>query len=193
MPLNQAGNQSRAEAINDLQRRQAVGSNLTINHALLWEKQVGSPPWIGTDLNDVTACSTVVLNAAHDVNDDSWIITWGTLPLPGGGNERHAYVLTPIETCLWDLNGDDTVDVFDLLILLAKWGSCTDGEFCFADFDCDGAVGVLDVLILLANWGDCGEAPQSVPQTVEDCVETFGEEPLPLERCLCAVQQLVCD
>ena len=48
-----------------------------------------------------------------------------------------------------DINGDGTVDVEDLLLLLAAWGDCTD---CPEDLDGSGAVDVDDLLILLANW-----------------------------------------
>ena len=54
--------------------------------------------------------------------------------------------------CPWDCQAtpNGTVDVLDLLALLATWGgpgSC--------DFDADGTVAVLDLLKLLANWGAC--------------------------------------
>ncbi len=53
-----------------------------------------------------------------------------------------------------DLDGDGTVGIIDLLILLSAWGPCTDPpEPCPADLDGDGAVGILDLLTLLANWG----------------------------------------
>ncbi len=52
-----------------------------------------------------------------------------------------------------DLDGDGTVGVSDLLILLASWGPCDDCDDCVADLDGDCNVGVSDLLILLANWG----------------------------------------
>jgi len=48
-----------------------------------------------------------------------------------------------------DVNGDDVVDVNDLLALLGQWGQ-PDGA---ADINNDGTVNVNDLLILLANWG----------------------------------------
>lgn len=54
-----------------------------------------------------------------------------------------------------DLNQDGSVDVSDLLLLLAAWGSCP--RPCSADLNGDGVVDVSDLLILLANWGiSCG-------------------------------------
>ncbi len=57
-----------------------------------------------------------------------------------------------------DLDGDGSVGVPDLLLLLAAWGECDDctpgkDGTCAADLDDDCNVGVADLLILLANWG----------------------------------------
>ena len=52
-----------------------------------------------------------------------------------------------------DLDGDGSVGVSDLLILLASWGPCPPKGDCTADLNDDGNVGVADLLILLANWG----------------------------------------
>jgi glucose/arabinose dehydrogenase len=49
-----------------------------------------------------------------------------------------------------DIVCDLTINVSDLLALLAAWGPC-DG--CAADIDGDHTVGVSDLLNLLANWG----------------------------------------
>jgi hypothetical protein len=52
-----------------------------------------------------------------------------------------------------DLNGDGSVDVTDLLELLAAWGPCPDPPAdCPADLNGDGTVGVIDLLMLLGNW-----------------------------------------
>jgi predicted outer membrane repeat protein len=60
-----------------------------------------------------------------------------------------AYEFQP---CPWDLSGDGTVNVVDLLMLLAEFGSC-DGSP--ADFNGDGWVTVVDLLALIANFGPC--------------------------------------
>ncbi len=52
-----------------------------------------------------------------------------------------------------DLDGDGSVGVKDLLILLGDWGPCDDCTDCPADLDGDCTVGVKDLLILLGNWG----------------------------------------
>ncbi len=56
------------------------------------------------------------------------------------------------ETCPWDLDGNGSVGITDLLALLAAWGTDPGGP---PDFDGDGNVGVTDLLTLLANWGPC--------------------------------------
>lgn len=197
MPPSQPGQPSRAEAINALPLPQVLGWNTIAELALLWEKQSGTPPWKGTDLNTVIgpcggAEPNIVLRQAHDINDSSWIICVGH---PDPGTERHAYVLTPIDTCLWDLDGDGSVGILDLLTLHAAWGPCTPGEPCVADLNCDGSVGILDLLALLANWGPCSTSIGEVPRTVEDCLNKFcceEENMLALEKCLCAIEPQNC-
>ena len=50
-----------------------------------------------------------------------------------------------------DTNNDGSVDVFDLLAVLANWGACTPP--CPGDTNADGLVNVTDLLLVLANWG----------------------------------------
>ena len=70
----------------------------------------------------------------------------------------YEFQLDEIQTCPWDLDGDDNVGTSDLLELFAQWG--TDGP---ADFDESGAVGTSDLIILFANWGPCSEK-NAMPQ-----------------------------
>ena len=52
-----------------------------------------------------------------------------------------------------DLDGDGSVGILDLLILLTNWGPCPDPpDPCPADLDGDGTVGIFDLLILITNW-----------------------------------------
>ena len=68
----------------------------------------------------------------------------------GGLDGSHFILFGPI---IGDLDGDGTVGISDLLILLASWGSCDECDNCPADLNDDCTVGVADLLILLANWG----------------------------------------
>ncbi len=53
--------------------------------------------------------------------------------------------------CPADVTSDGTVDVLDLLKLLAAWGTSD----LAADINDDGTVDVLDLLALLSAWGPC--------------------------------------
>ena len=53
--------------------------------------------------------------------------------------------------CPGDVNNDGTVNVADLLALLANWGQ-SGGP---ADINGDGIVNTEDLLLLLASWGEC--------------------------------------
>ena len=53
-------------------------------------------------------------------------------------------------TCTID--GDGTVGVSDLLVVLAEWGPC---PLCQGDLDADGHVGVNDLLVVISSWGSC--------------------------------------
>ncbi len=64
-------------------------------------------------------------------------------------------------TCLGDISGPDgtadfLVDVHDLLLLLAQWGTAgAEGDLTGLDGEPDGVVDVHDLLGLLAVWGPC--------------------------------------
>ena len=52
-----------------------------------------------------------------------------------------------------DINGDQWVDISDLLLIISDWGPC-DGPFepCHPDLDRDGFVNITDLLIVLGSW-----------------------------------------
>jgi DNA-binding beta-propeller fold protein YncE len=53
--------------------------------------------------------------------------------------------------CPEDVNGDGTVDVLDLLAVIAAWGNPGGPE----DVNEDGVVDVLDLLAVISAWGPC--------------------------------------
>lgn len=181
MPDGQEGQQSLAEAINNpdgLGRIQVVGTNVTLDLALLWERPTPTSDWSVIDLNDFIApcANDWEIIQGHDINDNSWIIAVADADLTGG-TDFHAVLLTPLaqcpSDCEGDLDGDGVVGILDLLALLAAWGPCPDPpESCFADLDCDGEVKIFDLLILIANWGKCpgeqGPPPKSLKKELED-------------------------
>ena len=50
-----------------------------------------------------------------------------------------------------DINGDRTVNVDDLLLVIAYWNTTNP----LADLNFDGVVSVDDLLIIISNWGPC--------------------------------------
>ncbi|MDP7006346.1 MAG: FG-GAP-like repeat-containing protein [Phycisphaerales bacterium] len=53
--------------------------------------------------------------------------------------------------CVADFDSNNSVDVHDLLILIADWGATSSP----ADLNDDGIVDIHDLLNLVAGWGDC--------------------------------------
>ena len=56
-----------------------------------------------------------------------------------------------VTECVSDVYGDGTVDVNDLLQVIAAWGNPGGDE----DINIDGTVDVNDILVLIAGWGVC--------------------------------------
>ena len=75
-------------------------------------------------------------------------IPYFCLPHCNDGMTAMIYVT---HVCVADINGDDVVDVVDLLAVLDAWG--TNNEL--ADVNGDGAVNVTDLLAVVGNWGSC--------------------------------------
>jgi hypothetical protein len=73
--------------------------------------------------------------------------------------------------CPADVNGDNTVDVLDLLMVLAAWGDTGVPE----DINEDGIVDVLDLLEVIAAWGPC--APRIGGWSHEPCTPGGGGPP----------------
>ena len=102
---------------------------------------------LGLDLTGWT------LNKALGISTDgTTIVGWGTNP--DGNIEAWIATLPSAPECRADINADGSVNVTELLVLLASWGTCPAGE-CPADFNTDGFVNVTDLLELLASWGAC--------------------------------------
>jgi len=95
--------------------------------------------------------------------------------------------------CLGDVDGDRRVTFEeDLVPLLAAWGPCGSGD-CPTDFDGDGQTGFQDLLALLANWDWCFDPPPCrsgsrskllPPQSITDCLQKYGADPVKLQQCI---------
>jgi hypothetical protein len=75
--------------------------------------------------------------------------------LDAGANLVAATCPLPTPPCPADLDGDGSVEVADLLLVVHGWGPCP--EACVGDVDGDGQVCIDDLMALLAAWGPCPE------------------------------------
>ncbi len=90
--------------------------------------------------------------AIGDLNGDGAL----DVATPNSGGDNVSILFNRSNDCSptpGDLDGDGSVGVADLLILLANWGPCKECDNCEADLDGNCTVGVADLLILLSNWG----------------------------------------
>ncbi|MHC5029131.1 MAG: choice-of-anchor B family protein, partial [Planctomycetota bacterium] len=55
--------------------------------------------------------------------------------------------------CPADANGDEVVDVEDMVAVILDWG-CIGGS-CLGDVNADGTVDVADLIEVVLAWGDC--------------------------------------
>ncbi len=115
-----------------------------------------------------TSVCQLPLQPGECEDDPGWyyLPTWGTCaPVPQGwcgtdvnrhGTEEECLNACYAPLCFGDLNGDGTVGVADLVMLLESWASpCPSWHPCPADLTFDGTVGVSDLLTLLEFWGTC--------------------------------------
>ncbi|MCR9217366.1 MAG: DUF3466 family protein [bacterium] len=111
--------------------------------------------WIWTadtgirDLNDITTGipDNFAIVEAKKINDNGWIIGRGQY---GTWSPERAVVLIPIAPPMRaDLNGDCTVDLADLNLVLANFGT----DSTEADTNDDGTVDLADLNAVLADFG----------------------------------------
>ncbi|MCZ6654469.1 MAG: hypothetical protein O7D91_15750 [Planctomycetota bacterium] len=98
-----------------------------------------------TNVNDLLAADAdVSISLVLAINNQGQIAGRGSGPSSGG-----AVLLTPFPVSRADLDGNCTVNPFDLALLLGNWGPCAD---CPADINGDGIVNAFDLGILLGSW-----------------------------------------
>ena len=85
------------------------------------------------------------LSTMQDVDGGFFSYPTGTHNIEVEGEATLALVKRP-----GDVDGDEFVNVFDIISLLGAWGSCID---CPEDFNGDNSVNVSDLLILIPAWG----------------------------------------
>lgn len=118
-----------------------VDGNPNISHGFIWHDgmMIALDELVDPNLQ-------IHIKMAAAINDAGQILAQGT----DADSDVVSWLLRPIEPPLGDLDGDCTVGVVDLLILLGDWGPC---QGCPSDLNGDGIVGVADLLMLLGNWG----------------------------------------
>jgi hypothetical protein len=100
-------------------------------------------PWIGT--------GQITLNSFGEM-------IWDINPIEGlmdyGAGLHSDYTVTydyTVLDCSADLNGDDVINVLDLLMVVGAFGNAGGPE----DINGDGIVNVVDLLLVIATWGPC--------------------------------------
>lgn len=116
----------------------AVRAEVTVNYQMATRRYIESL----RDLN--------VTNDWGDIIHDLWLQTDKAPPIVMASGELF---FDPIEPA--DLNGDGSVDVDDLSLLLSSWGPCVEALVCPADLDASGSVDGADLGRLLSRWLDC--------------------------------------
>ena len=159
--------------------------------AVRWHED-GQGGWTFEDLSpsgsivDYDTCSSVLtVRYAFDVSVDGWIVGAGL----AGDDSWHSYLLVPLvrSECPEDIDGDGEIGLGDLLIALSTFYACPQCLTCAADINGDRSVDFVDLLAILAAWGECGGDPGLIPQTVSDCFQKFGSDPIALEACLSSI------
>jgi len=98
--------------------------------------------------------------------------------------------------CPTDFDGSGETEFQDLLTLLSAFGPC--GTPCPADVNGDGVVDLPDLLATLNGWGDCYQVhgptctiqaldAESPPQSVLDCLQKAGWDPVLAAPCIDAI------
>ncbi|MDG2199981.1 MAG: FG-GAP-like repeat-containing protein [Phycisphaerales bacterium] len=88
----------------------------------------------------------------HDGDDDLVVI--GERDLRGGRGLASTLGVYDNPRCVGDTDGDQVVDVSDLLDVISNWGACNG---CTCDFNLDGMVDVMDLLEVIGSWGLCAK------------------------------------
>ena len=102
----------------------------------------------GQALSEVIYTPNLVVEAGGTLRTNGYIIYASTVDNQGTiDGEGDIIIINP--PIPGDLDGDGTVAILDLLILIGDWGACTN---CASDLNSDGAVDVLDLLVVIANW-----------------------------------------
>ncbi|MEE2719371.1 MAG: FG-GAP-like repeat-containing protein, partial [Planctomycetota bacterium] len=106
------------------------------------------------DAEDLATDVDVLLLSSGDLDrdGDDDLVVIGERDLRGGRGLASTLGVYDNPRCLGDADGDQVVDVSDLLVVISEWGECNG---CTCDFNLDGMVDVMDLLEVIAAWGAC--------------------------------------
>lgn len=88
------------------------------------------------------------------------------------------------DQCPGDTDGDQRVNVNDLLTVIGEWGPCpAPPASCPADTDASGNVDVNDLLTVLSGWGDCPNIDTGEERIVAYYIEwgIYGRDYQPMD------------
>jgi len=102
------------------------------------------------------AVEATILMQAHKMGSlGAYVFSDTSCMVFGNGDIAPSLVIeyTPgdVNDCNQDVTGDGTVNVSDVLAVIAYWGQANDTH----DIDDSGTVGVGDLLAVIDGWGDC--------------------------------------
>ena len=127
------------------------GTPAYFGSAFIWRDGIGTVT-IENYLDEVGVTFPSNFNFAFATSispNGKWIAGWGNSGSPG--NTVSWFAEIPGEDECPDINGDDYVDVGDLLAVIDQWGQSNSP----ADINGDGIVNVTDLLEVVGNWGPC--------------------------------------
>ena len=82
--------------------------------------------------------------------DMGWPLGWQNVQLDRIYMDGYIDMTPIVISCPADVNGDNAVNVSDLLATIGNWGGSGDG-----DVDGSGVVDVSDLLTIVGSWGPC--------------------------------------
>ena len=130
-----------------------------------------------TDLLKQAAAEVQSTAVAKTANNETLVMSDSTESQTSGSESATSYITTSLtvddQEIQCDLNGDNAVDLKDLLLLLSVFQYEVDKNApaiaCASDFDHSGTVDLADLLQMLAKFGYHGESASSSDSTASLC------------------------
>jgi hypothetical protein len=141
-------------ALNSALNEVSVPIQFQVNLGQVWSEDADGDGY-GSLENSIQACEGPLgyVSNQSDCNDENSLVYEGAAGTGEGIDNNCNGLIDSSEQggCVGDFNGDQTISVADLLILLGDFG-CTSN--CLADLNGDGVVNVGDLLGFLGVFGE---------------------------------------